>query len=263
MPAAAALVAINVDAADATKNYEPELARDRRRRAPAATALTAQASRRATACSTSCARRLGRAALERADRARAQWPDELRSSTSSQRAVPDDARRGLRHVHRGLLAGRVSSGAGAAAARSTRWAGGRSASRFPQAIGAALGGRRPDGLASPATAASSTRCGELADGRPGEDPADRGDRRRRRLRDAALRPAPGGRRAVRRRPRPAGLRGAGAGVRGHRGDASRAWATTSARRSRGTSRATSPPYWWRAALEPPPTTSPRWYRPID
>ena len=96
----------------------------------------------------------------------------------------------------------------------------------------------------------------------GAAPVHRGDRRRRRLRDAALRPAAGRRGALRRRPRDARLprRSPRASASARR--RSRASTTPSARRSRGTSPTPDRACSWRdaEALVPPPTTSPNWYR---
>ena len=95
---------------------------------------------------------------------------------------------------------------------STRSAGARSAARSRQALGAALAAPGPV-VTCPATAAS---CSPAASSRPrpGADPADRGDRRRRRLRDAPLRPGPRRRPARGRRPGNAGLRAPSPVVRG-------------------------------------------------
>ena len=117
---------------------------------------------------------------------------------------------------------------------------------------------------SPATAASCTRCGELATVAQEHDPADRGGGRRRRLRDAALRP--GRARATARYGvdlRHARLRRARRELRRAGRDRRRA----RGRVRRGARRATSPtpsPSLLVARtpepLIPPPNTSPNWYR---
>ena len=113
-------------------------------------------------------------------------------------AVPDDGDRRRRHVHPRLLAGRLPHPGGAAAAADPARLGharlrvpGR-ARRLARGLRAGGGGGRRRRLPVRARRARHRRAGAA--------PADAGDRRRRRLRDAALRPGRDGRRPLRRRP---------------------------------------------------------------
>ena len=85
---------------------------------------------------------------------------------------------------------------------------------FPPSLGAALRRRAARSSRSPATAASSSPAASWPPSAQERLPLTARDRRRRRLRDAALRPAARGRRALRRRPAHAGLRRAGARASG-------------------------------------------------
>ena len=140
----------------------------------------------------------------------------------------------------------------------TRWAGGRWAS--------VPGGDRA-GAARPGQAVAVCgdggflfACGELATVAQERPPLTARGRRRRRLRDAALRPGARGGDDVRRRPPHAGLRRAGAALRraGRSRRRPRRGVLRRARAPRRRSRARV--LVARAALQPPPTTSPRWYR---
>ena len=106
---------------------------------------------------------------------------------------------------------------------------------FPAALGAALAGLRP-GRRGGGRRRLPVRVRRAGHGGAGADPAHRRDRRRRRLRDAALRPGRARQRALRRRPAHARLRGDGDRLRDPRGDRRRA----RRRVRRGARRATSP-----------------------
>ena len=134
---------------------------------------------------------------------------------------------------------------------------------FPQALGAALAG------AGPAVSVSGDggflyACGELATMAQEQIPltaviVDDGGYGMLRYDQQ-----PHGRPALRRRPPDARLRGAGRDASGSRPSGRRAWATSSARRSRATCATRRPSVLVaKAALDPPPNTSPRWYRRPD
>ena len=175
-------------------------------------------------------------------------------------AVPDDGDRGRRHVHPGLLARRLPHAGGAAQLQiPLGW--GTLGYAFPAALGAALAGAGPDGRRL-RRRRLPVRLRGARDGRPGADPAHHRDRRRRRLRDAALRPGRVRRGALRRRPAHAGLRRArgGFGIRAETVDGlddefGEALAGTSRTRRRRVLVARTP-----EPLVPPPNTSPNWYR---
>ena len=105
---------------------------------------------------------------------------------------------------------------------------------FPAALGAALAGDRPGRLALGRRRLPLRARGARHDG-AGAHPADRRHRRRRRLRDAALRPGALGPPDLRRRPPHARLRRPGARASASGPRPSRASTTRSARRSRATS----------------------------
>ena len=146
---------------------------------PRAAALTARATREPCgAPARPCAPRPARRSTPRAA-----LPRRLLPRRAGRRG------RGVRHVHPGLLDGRLPRFRDRAGC-STRSAGARSASASP-----------PGWAPRWRVAARPSRCRgrwvpvrlrRAGHRRPGAAPADRGDRRRRRLRDAALRSGPAG-----------------------------------------------------------------------
>ena len=133
---------------------------------------------------------------------------------------------------------------------------------FPAALGAALAGAGPV-VAMAGDGGFLFACGELATMAQERIPLTARDRRRRRLRDAALRPGRGGRRALRRRSAHARLRGAGRARSGSRAEtvdglddefgAALAAHVADPEPSVLVARTPEP-------LVPPPNTSPNWYR---
>ena len=138
----------------------------------------------------------------------------------------------------------------------TRWAGARSASASRAALGAALAASDGPTVCVSGDGGFLFACGELATVAQERHPAHHRDRRRRRLRDAALRPAP---RATPtfgvdlHTPDFAALRRAFGIPSVHVPDFGKDFAAALN---------TEPPNLVvvDAAMEPPPTTSPRWYR---
>ena len=257
------LVAVNVDAADATKNYGAGRSSSRATREAVAGALAERAGRAERPWTSS---RRGWRRL-RKQRARA-----LGGASSASRAAafldacrgcasPDDAIVVCDMCIPGYWLGGFHPRARAAARSPTRWVGGRSAARSRRRSASALGGPGPAVAVSAATAASSSPAASWPRSRRSDPPLTARGRRRRRLRDAALRPGADRGDAVRRRPPHARLRRPRPELRRAAPKPSTAWETR------------SPPRWRamppipsrsvlvaRAALQPPPTTSPRWYR---
>ena len=190
-PSRRGLVALNVDAADATKNYTADVVIERRR---------GQTARRwRTRCPAAPSRPTSlpavRASLDRLRRDRARRPRLPRRDAEAARPRH---RRLRRHVHPRLLAG------GAAPVRAAAPAGypigwGTLGFGFPARIGAALAQDDPV-LCVCGDGGFLFAAGELAIVDAGAGAADDPAGGRRRLRHAALRPAAGRRRAVRRRP---------------------------------------------------------------
>ena len=114
-------------------------------------------------------------------------------------------RGGLRHVRPRLLGRRPSTASTAPRLLQFPMGWGTLGFAFPAALGAALAGTGPT-VAIAGDGGFLFACGELATMAQEAHPAHRGDRRRRRLRDAALRPDAVRRDALRRRPPHARLR---------------------------------------------------------
>ena len=191
-----------------TRRCDQELrgrARGRRRAAPISAASAARRRRAVGRPRRRCAPRRWQRLRDEHPARRCAFLDAFAARPARRRDRP------RRHVHRRLLARRAAPRSRRRGSCSTRWAGARSASRFPAALGAAPR-PAPDGQRLAATAAS---CSPAASSRPSRrrPPAHDRHRRRRRLRHAALRP---GKRASRRSAstsRTPGLRRARRGVR--------------------------------------------------
>ena len=126
MPQPPHLVALNVDARDAAKNYRPDLVLE----ADAAAAAAALAERLPERGGLDA---LGRRMAALRGRVRedlaADRPRGLRLPGRRRGGAPRRRHPGLRHVHPRLLAGRLSPHAARRASSPTRWAGARSAAR--------------------------------------------------------------------------------------------------------------------------------------
>ena len=180
--AAAAMVAINLDAEDATKNYRADIVLD----GDAARCDRARGGRARRA------RRLdGLAARLREVRARrlrrARRRARCGSSTRSASRVPDDGDRGRATCASRATGSPASTRPRARASCRSRSAGARSATRSrPRSARRSRTAGRSSSISGDGGFLYALR--RAGDGRPGADPADRRDRRRRRLRDAPLRP---------------------------------------------------------------------------
>ena len=251
--ARAALLAVNVDAGDAAKNYLPDLVIE----ADAAQAVPALAARLAPRGGLGAlARRLTalqrevRAELERGD------PDALAFLDGVAAAVPE-AGVVVRHVHPRLLARRLPSARDTARALVSARLG---HARLRLSPGARRGtGRGGAGREHVRRRRVPLRARRTGDGGAGADPADGRGGRRRRLRDAALRPGPARRPTRGGRPRrtsrlwpppsacaPETVDGLGADF--------------AAALERQLALAEPSVLVARAGLRPPPNVSPRWYR---
>ena len=246
-PQPPALVAVNLDPSDAAKNYRadvvvPALDIERLRARDGLDALVQRLREvRAEACRT-------------LDRARAALPRRRVLRAARRR------RRRVRHVRARLLDRRLPRLPPPAQAAVPDGLG-HARLRLPRRARRRAGGHRPDRL-DLGRRGVPVRLRRARDVGPGEDPADRRDRRRRRLRDAPPRPGaerPGDPMASTctcptSRPWPRASACARRRSRGSR--------TSSARRSPSTSRDAWAERARRAGggLVPPPTTSPNWYR---
>ena len=243
------LIAVGLERAD-------ELPRRRLRRGRRRRGRGRARRRRARARRRSDVRGGPRRGLRRARRDRAALPrrDPLRRPARRQRR--------RRHVHPGLLAGRASTRPPAPRRLQVPLGWGTLGYAFPAALGAALSGDRPDGL-DLRRRRLPVRVRRARDDGAGADPADRRDRRRRRLRDAALRPGAVG-------------RGDATGSTCTRRTSSALPSRSACARRRSTGSTTRSARRWRAhvatdspsvlvartpvPLVPPPNTSPNWYR---
>src|SRR3954452_18186037 len=198
MPAPPRLVAINVDEADAAKNYAPDaiVAGDAR---AACEALTLEVSgAREPWVDVAAIRDRTAASL------REQFPAELAFLDAFAAGGPGRDGGALRHVHTRLLARRLLRGGGAAPAHQPARVGDPRL-RVPPVARRRARGRRA-GRLGVRRRRVPLRLRRACDRRAGAAAPDDRDRRRRRLRDAALRPAPVGRGDVRRRPADSRLR---------------------------------------------------------
>ena len=259
MPPPPALIAVNVDAADAGKNYAADvtLVGDARRGARGAPAAGGAAAAIWRALDPSPA---GRRRTRSQPTWRADEPQAAQLLESLDRVLP--ARRGA--CWPTCASPATGSPATAAfpgrAGCCTRSAGARSGSPFPASLGASLAGAGPV-VCVCGDGGFLFACGELATLAEIRTPLTDRARRRRWLRDAALRPAPApartrsgstwSRRTSSRWP----LRSASAALAVDGFGAAFAEAL-------GAAVAVGEPRMLvvRAQLKPPPTTSPRWYR---
>ena len=203
-PQPPALVAVNVDPADAAKNYRADVVVCAGA-AAGADALARGASAHGPWADVDAVRASARARLER------EHPDEMAFLAAFARAVPPEAvvvcdmcipGYWIGGFHRFAAPRRLVYPLG--------W--GTLGAAFPQALGVSLSG------AGPVVSVSGDggflyACGELATMAQERPAVHRGHRRRRRLRDAALRPAPPRARDLRRRSLDPRLRGACAVLR--------------------------------------------------
>ena len=239
------IVAVNVDAEDAGKNYRVDavtaaLDLDRirgARRRPVAARLRAV---RAEAC-------------------RALDPRALRFLDAISYAVPDNANVVCDMCIPGYW---ISGFHGFHAPRRLQYpmGWGTLGFAFPAALGAALAGTGPT-ISISGDGGFLFACGELATMAQEQLPVHGGDRRRRRLRHAALRPGARRRRDLRRRPGHARLRGAGAQLRRRAETVEGLDDAFGEALARHVAEPGPSVLVARAeALVPPPTTSPNWYR---
>ena len=241
------LIAINVDPADAAKNYLPDVLIEadaaRRRRRPG------RAGRGARRAGLALTPRRAISTGPSARGARRERPGGARLPPGDGARAARRRRGGLRHVHPRLLAGRIPRARPRPRKLSYPLGWGTLGCAFPQGLGAALAGRRAGGERL-GRRRLPLRLRRAGDRRAGAHPAHRRDRGRRRLRDAALRPGPQGRPARGRRPRPPRLRGPGATRSACAPTTWRAWASTSRACSATMSACTSPPCWWHRPPSP-------------